>query len=204
MEGGSAKTHIYYTKNALSSHFNAWEWVRGVAICWSWWFSHRDGYEDYQEFLDEEGEEKYVRPVTRSRAETQQVSKMLYHANVLMDEHFNVSMVEKSKMKDKGILLYPFQVAHSVLGALIGTKRSLLFNTYMMEKVPNVLKTQKIFSLQTSFHCTTWQLPQVWGKMFTQVNSFSNVHIYDIMSSTDVKCFSADCNTLRYTCYDLF
>ena len=47
---------------------------------------------------------------------------MLLHADALMDEHFNVSMMENSKVKDKGVFLHLFQVAHYVLGALVAVE----------------------------------------------------------------------------------
>ena len=49
-------------------------------------------------------------------------SNALIHANVLMDEHF---VIERYKMVDLGrssYLLFPCQIAHFVLGALIATK----------------------------------------------------------------------------------
>ena len=54
---------------------------------------------------------------------TQQVSKMLLYGNALMNEYFNLSMIENSKVKEKRILFYLVQVAQSILGALVATKR---------------------------------------------------------------------------------
>ena len=47
---------------------------------------------------------------------------MLLHAHALMDEYFNVSMMENSKVKDKGVILYLFRVAHYILGALVAVE----------------------------------------------------------------------------------
>ena len=47
-----------------------------------------------EEYLDSSDKKEYVGPISRSRAKTQLVNKMVVKTNALVNEHFNISEVE--------------------------------------------------------------------------------------------------------------
>ena len=77
-----------------------------------------------EEYFDSSEHDQYTRPITRSRAKkTTHSQKVLVHANTLMEEHFHISMGTGWNSSHGEILLYPLKLSHSIIGAMIVTKR---------------------------------------------------------------------------------